>query len=84
VFREVNLRILATLRSMEAADGELDLLCECALVHCTERFSLAASEYEAVLAKRGAILVVPGHERASDRVLADAGGYLVVRPGRRQ
>jgi hypothetical protein len=82
VFRELNLRILAAWRAMEG-DDKVELVCECRRLHCTRRILLYPVDYEAVLGKRGARLVIPGHQDSLDRVVTDAESYLVVVPRRR-
>jgi hypothetical protein len=82
VFRELNLRILATWRSLEGKE-HLELVCECRRLHCTRRIPLDPTDYEMVLTKQGARLVVPGHQDHVDRVVTEDEGYLVVVQRRR-
>jgi hypothetical protein len=79
VFREVNERIREVSERFEMPQ-DLDLVCECGRRECTERISIAITEYEQVRADAFQFVIVPGHEDETvEVVVARRGTYDVVR-----
>jgi hypothetical protein len=79
VFREVNERIREVSARFEMP-RDLDLVCECGRRECTERISIAITEYEQVRADPFQFMLVPGHEDETvEVVVARRGAYDVVR-----
>jgi hypothetical protein len=79
VFREVNERIREIGAAMQATDEQLDLVCECGLVHCAERIRMSVAEYERLRSDPRRFAVVPGHEVPDvEHVIERADGYDVV------
>ncbi|MEO9177218.1 MAG: hypothetical protein ABI317_17015 [Gaiellales bacterium] len=65
-------------RRAEHAD-QLDVLCECADIDCTDRIALPLSQYEWVRSAAARFVVVPGHDLPmSERVVRDMKTYVVV------
>ena len=62
VFRQVNDRIVEIGQTLQRAELELDLVCECGDADCAERIRMSASEYEALRRDPALFAVVPGHE----------------------
>lgn len=62
-----------------AADGVLEVICECGRDPCSGVISLTVSEYHSVLSQNDRFVVVPGHQTEEiERVVDDRGAYLVV------
>jgi hypothetical protein len=58
---------------------DLDLICECGRLGCTEHISVPSDVYTAVRADPRRFMIVPGHEvLAAERVVETHDGYLVV------
>lgn len=82
LFRELNerLREVAERTGILAGAGDAAFLCECADPDCTQRLRLTREEYEEARGDRRTFLLAPGHEAVEiERVVADRGGYLLVR-----
>ena len=77
VFREFNERIEEVAQTFDLHD--LDLVCECGSVDCTERISMSILEYEQLRSEPHHFAVVPGHETPDvETVVATKGAYDVV------
>ena len=62
-----------------APGDQAEFLCECADAGCRERIPLDPDVYAVLRARWGRFIVVPGHRSPEfERVVADAGAYLVV------
>lgn len=83
LFRQVNERILEVAEPFAEMAGthELEAVCECGDIQCTERIRLAIDDYRAVRSSPDCFVVVPGHERLENEELIERrpGRYLVVR-----
>lgn len=80
VFRAANLEIeRAEQQQGAAADGVLEVICECGRDSCTGVITLTASEYETVHSQEDRFVVLKGHQsEAIERVVEDRGAYVVV------
>jgi len=79
-FREVNERLEGDLRQYASPGERLDFVCECGKQSCEDTIALTVEEYEHVRRESRDFAVVPGHELTDvEDVVADRGGYLVVR-----
>jgi hypothetical protein len=80
VFRAANREISrAEQEGGGAADGMLEVICECGRDSCTGVISLTLSEYNAVHSQEDRFVVLRGHQsEAIERVVDDRGAYLVV------
>jgi hypothetical protein len=82
LFRAVNERIHEVSDDLGSVEDEpeLQILCECGDLHCTEQLSIAASEYERIRSGAALFVVAGGHTAPDvEVVVADAGEYQVVR-----
>jgi hypothetical protein len=76
LFRHVNERIVEL---TDTWSGELDLVCECASMDCTQRVLLALGEYEQLRQNAHRFAVLPGHEVLDvEDVVEHNDRYLVV------
>jgi hypothetical protein len=76
LFRHVNERIIEL---TDRWSGHLDLVCECADVHCAARLPISVGEYREVRADPHQFAVVPGHEILDVEDVVDRRDrYLVV------
>jgi hypothetical protein len=81
VFREVNER-LGELHDQFELSGNLDIVCECGQLSCSERLSVPRSEYEAVRANPHLFLIAPGHETHEvEQVVRTTDSYHVIEKG---
>jgi hypothetical protein len=80
VFRASNREIeRAEQQQGAAADGVLDVICECGRDSCDGVITLTVSEYDDVHGQKDRFVVLRGHEsEAIERVVEDRGNYLVV------
>lgn len=80
VFREVNERIKALVRSFESRSDRLDLICECGDGGCTRRIDLDPQEYERLRSDSLTFAVAKGHDEPGvEEVVEHRSGYDVVR-----
>jgi hypothetical protein len=80
LFRDVNERLKGVSEGFGDVLPEFEIVCECGEAVCTERISLTLDEYEGLRADGKQFAVRPGHESLDiETVVADHGGYLVVR-----
>jgi hypothetical protein len=78
LFREVNERI-ERLQTDLGEPSTFEIVCECGVADCTERFSITSDAYEALREDVHRFAVVPGHERPElERIIERHTGYLVV------
>jgi hypothetical protein len=80
VFRESNREIERAEREHgAAADGVLEVLCECGQDSCSGMITLTAAEYNRVHTQKDRFVVLQGHQNDQiERVVDDRGAYLVV------
>jgi hypothetical protein len=77
IFREMNERLEEL--GEEFGEGNIEFVCECADVACSESLSIPLSVYEAVRASGRRFVMVPGHERRElERVIDEHADYVVV------
>ena len=77
VFREFNERIEEVAKTFDLR--QLDLVCECGIVDCTDRISMSIAEYEELRSEPHQFAVVPGPEIPDvETVVASKRGYDVV------
>jgi hypothetical protein len=63
----------------------MELVCECADIHCTERFVMTLDAYERLRSDPALFAVRPGHVIAEvEHVIEDLADYQIIRkdPGR--
>jgi hypothetical protein len=78
LFREVNERI-ERLQADFGGPDIFDIVCECGLASCTERFTITSDAYRMVREDVHRFAVVRGHERPDvERTIDEQAGYLVV------
>ena len=80
VFRATNREIeRAEEQAGAAADGILEVICECGRDSCDGVITLSLSDYEDVHGQKDRFVVVRGHESPEiERVVDDRGSFLVV------
>lgn len=74
--REVNERAAEAGRARGAAT--VDVLCECGLPGCANRFEVDAERYEQVRRFATHFLIAIGHETDEERMIASRGAFAVV------
>jgi hypothetical protein len=78
LFREVNERI-GRLQVDLGSPSTFDIVCECGMANCTERFQITSDEYRSLREDVHWFAVVPGHERPDlERIIERHAAYLVV------
>jgi hypothetical protein len=78
LFREVNERI-GKLQVDFAGPNTFDIVCECGVASCTERFLITSEGYRWVREDVHRFAVVPGHEQPDiERTIEEHSAYLVV------
>ncbi len=78
LFREVNERI-GRLQTDLGGPSTFDIVCECGVASCTERFSITSDAYRALREDVHRFAVVPGHEKPElERTIERHPDYLVV------
>jgi hypothetical protein len=80
VFRATNREIeRAEQRAGSAADGVLEVICECGQDSCTGVIRLTIADYAEAHDQKDRFVVLRGHESpAIERVVEDRGAFLVV------
>ena len=77
LFRDVNERIAETAQRIDL--DEVEFVCECADVTCTDRVGASLDDYEAVRESPRRFLLVAGHEDEQiERVIARRRRYHIV------
>jgi hypothetical protein len=62
-----------------AADGVLEVICECGRDPCSAVITLTVSEFHSAHSQKNRFVVVPGHQTEEiERVIDDRGAHLVV------
>jgi hypothetical protein len=75
LWREVNERI----RAVAETSAEVEFLCECAKLDCTDVLKLSIAEYERIRSSPARFPIVPGHEFPEfEQVVETNEGYVVV------
>jgi hypothetical protein len=78
LFREVNERIEQLQVDLGGANS-FEIVCECGVAACIERFSLTSDEYAELRQDVHRFAVLPGHELPElERTVEQRAGYLVV------
>jgi hypothetical protein len=78
LFRQVNEAVADINDDFEASDFEI--VCECGDLGCSERIHITNAAYTALRGESHQFALVPGHEIPDvEQVIADEGGYYVVR-----
>jgi hypothetical protein len=80
LFREVNERIRDVNARFGASEGMYLALCECERAGCTAHVEVSAAVHAEICADPGRFIVAPGHEVATETVLAEASTYSIVAP----
>jgi len=58
---------------------DLDLICECGRLGCTDHITVPSDVYTAVRADARRFMIIPGHEvLAAERIVETRDGYLIV------
>jgi hypothetical protein len=80
LWREINERI----RSLAEDSGDVDFVCECANLECTETIQLSVAEYEHVRGSPKRFPIALGHDLPAfeDVVAADARYAVVEKKGK--
>jgi hypothetical protein len=80
VFRAANRELEQAEKDLgPAADGMLEVLCECGREGCNGVLKLTMSDYNAVHSQEDRFVVLPGHQSDEiERVVEDRGDYVVV------
>lgn len=80
LFREINERLEELNKTFSEFTDKMELVCECGVRTCIERFPLDVAEYERLRADPTTFAVKPGHELSDvEDVIEEHADYLVVR-----
>ena len=80
LFRDVNERVREVNESFSLLLEEMDLVCECGTLECTERMHMTVERYEQIRSDPALFAIRPGHEFPDVEYVVDTGGdYVVVR-----
>jgi hypothetical protein len=80
LFREINERLEELNKTFSEFTDKMQLVCECGVRTCIERFSMDVAHYERLRADPTTFAVKPGHEVPSvEDVVEEHDDYLVVR-----
>ena len=75
LWREVNERI----KAVAETSGDMEFLCECARLDCTETISMSMAEYERIRSSPTRFPIKVGHDFPEiERVIEAGDGYAVV------
>jgi hypothetical protein len=75
LWREINERI----KAVAETSGEVEFLCECSRLECTETITLSMAEYERIRSSPTRFPVMVGHDFPEiESVLEASDGYAVV------
>jgi hypothetical protein len=79
LFRDVNERVTEVSGAFAVVLPDLEIVCECGALTCTERIRISAEEYARLRADGARFAVKPGHEIPDvETVVERHGGYDVV------
>ena len=84
LFREINERLEELNKTFSEFTAKMELICECGVLTCIERFPMDVGEYEHLRADPKTFAVKPGHELPDvEDVIEEHDHYLVVckKPG---
>jgi hypothetical protein len=70
LFREVNERIRDVSRQFGLPTGSYEVFCECTRPECQLRVVVPGEVYDEIVAGGRQYLVAPGHEEATDGIIA--------------
>jgi hypothetical protein len=80
LFREINERLEELNKTFSEFTDKMELVCECGVRRCIERFSMDVAEYERLRADPTTFAVKRGHEVPDiEDVIEEHEQYLVVR-----
>ena len=80
LFREINERLEELNKTFSEFTDKMELVCECGVRTCIERFPMDVAEYERLRADPTTFAVKPGHELLDiEDVIEEHGHYNVVR-----
>jgi hypothetical protein len=80
LFREINERLEELNKTFSEFTDKMELVCECGVRTCIERFPMDVAEYERLRADPTTFAVKPGHELPDvEEVIEEHADYLVVR-----
>jgi hypothetical protein len=79
LFRDVNERVKDVTGGFAVVLPQLEIVCECGDVVCTERIPISADEYERIRREDAWFIIRPGHETPDvETVVEQHGDYDVV------
>ncbi len=79
--RRANERQLERLADAGKLDADAHFVCECGAPGCNRRMRLNGHEFRRLLLRPASSVLVPGHQRAGDRVVVRRRHYAVVVSG---
>jgi hypothetical protein len=80
LFREINERLEELNKTFSEFTDKMELVCECGIPTCIERFAMDVSQYERLRADPTTFAVKRGHELPDlEEVIEEHEHYLVVR-----
>ena len=80
LFREINERLEELNKTFSEFTDKMELVCECGIATCIERFAMDVSQYEQLRADPTTFALKPGHEVPGvEDVIEEHEHYLVVR-----
>jgi hypothetical protein len=80
LYREVNERVRELSDEFGLVAEQVDFVCECARLDCTERLRMTVGEYEHVRSDPAQFAIRPGHEFPEvEYVVEEREGYHVIR-----
>ncbi len=79
LYREVNERVRDLQEEFGADAEQVEFVCECAVLECTDRISMTIADYEHVRDDPAHFAIQPGHEVPHvEKVVEEHDGYVVV------
>jgi hypothetical protein len=79
--RRANERQLHTITEAGELDAQTRFLCECGATDCDRRMLMTGNEFRRGLEPPGNAVVVPGHQRAGERLIRQRRHYAIVVSG---
>lgn len=80
LFRQVNEQVRALVNEAQKDPAEMQIICECGGLDCTDQIEIRVSDYEELRRDSDLFAVVPGHSDAHvERVVEHRERYDVVR-----